>query len=134
MSKENETVSMGDLTSTTMHKPSQVRKIRITIVETTVNSLKNTTIELDPSLFNSITIGRSPENVIVFPDITVSRKHAEIVKDQGGGLRLIDVGSKNGTYIYVEGRGFEKVDNVALTNGMLVRFGMYTIVKVELIQ
>lgn len=44
------------------------------------------------------TIGRSPDNDIFLDDITVSRKHAEIIKASSG-YQLKDCGSLNGTYV-----------------------------------
>lgn len=44
------------------------------------------------------TIGRSPESEIFLDDITVSRKHAEIIKTEGS-YEVRDCGSLNGTYV-----------------------------------
>lgn len=44
------------------------------------------------------TAGRHPESDIFLDDITVSRRHAEIVR-QPNGYRITDMGSLNGTYI-----------------------------------
>ncbi|MHB0977498.1 MAG: FhaA domain-containing protein [Candidatus Aquicultorales bacterium] len=43
-------------------------------------------------------IGRSPENDIVLPDQSVSRRHAEIRVGEGGAF-VRDLGSKNGTFV-----------------------------------
>lgn len=43
-------------------------------------------------------IGRAPENEIFLDDVTVSRKHARILKE-GKRYHLLDVGSLNGTYV-----------------------------------
>ena len=42
--------------------------------------------------------GRSPDADIFLDDVTVSRKHAEFVRD-GDGFVVRDVGSLNGTYV-----------------------------------
>ena len=44
------------------------------------------------------TIGRHPESSIFFDDITVSRRHAEVILS-GNEVKVTDVGSLNGTYL-----------------------------------
>ena len=44
------------------------------------------------------TLGRHPESSIFFDDITVSRRHAEVILI-GDEARVADVGSLNGTYL-----------------------------------
>tara|TARA_B100001250_G_C19654408_1_gene724170 strand:+ start:91 stop:468 length:378 start_codon:yes stop_codon:yes gene_type:complete len=44
------------------------------------------------------TLGRHPESSIFFDDITVSRRHAEVILS-GDEARVADVGSLNGTYL-----------------------------------
>lgn len=51
-----------------------------------------------PLLKRDSTIGRSQDNDIVFPDHTVSRKHARITRTETGYL-LTDLGSFNGTFV-----------------------------------
>ena len=51
-----------------------------------------------PLLKRESTIGRSRDNDIVFPDHTVSRKHARITRTETGYL-LTDLGSFNGTLV-----------------------------------
>ncbi len=81
-------------------------------------------------VFPRVTIGRSPENVIILPDPTVSRKHA-VIKVEDGKLVLEDLGSTNGTYVYRQETGsFEKVEKIELEPGMVIRFGEQTIVRV----
>ena len=81
-------------------------------------------------VFPQITIGRSPENVVILPDPTVSRRHAT-VKVEDGRIMLIDLGSTNGTFVYNSETGsFDKVEKIELKPGMIVRFGENTIVKI----
>ncbi|MFP3196211.1 MAG: FHA domain-containing protein [Caldivirga sp.] len=133
--KGDTTVSVKDLGSETTRRVEQkpANKIRITFIESTVDSLKNTSIDVDMVYFNSVTIGRAPENIIVIPDITVSRRHAVISRDVNGSLVLTDLNSKNGTYVYNNGM-FERVNKVELKDGLVVRLGMYTIIRVNLLQ
>lgn len=65
------------------------------------------------------TIGRSPENEIFLDDITVSRKHAEILRVEGKYL-LKDCGSLNGTYVN------GKIENEAtLFDGVELNIGKF---------
>src|SRR5688572_27817261 len=45
------------------------------------------------------TAGRHPDSAIFLDDITVSRRHAEVRQVEGGGYRVTDAGSLNGTYL-----------------------------------
>jgi len=65
------------------------------------------------------TIGRHPDSDIFFDDITVSRRHVRIDRDEGG-YRLTDVGSLNGTYV-----NRERVDDSRLDHGDEVQIGRY---------
>jgi FHA domain/zinc-ribbon domain len=66
-----------------------------------------------------VTVGRSPESDIFLDDVTVSRKHAEIVHGERG-HRIRDVGSLNGTYV-----NRVRVDAVDLRNGDEIQIGKY---------
>ncbi|GAB2672834.1 FHA domain-containing protein [Thalassiella azotivora] len=65
------------------------------------------------------TVGRHPDSNIFLDDVTVSRKHAEFVRD-GQGFRVRDVGSLNGTYV-----NRDRVDDVPLRSGDEVQVGKY---------
>jgi hypothetical protein len=66
-----------------------------------------------------IAIGRHPDSEIFLDDITVSRRHVQLVKDDQGYL-LRDVGSLNGTYV-----NRERVDEARLHHGDEVQVGRY---------
>ena len=68
------------------------------------------------------TAGRHPESDIFLDDVTVSRRHAEFVRD-GDSFVVRDVGSLNGTYL---NRG--RIDAAALTGGDEVQIGKYRLV------
>ena len=68
------------------------------------------------------TAGRHPESDIFLDDVTVSRRHAEFVRD-GDGFVVRDVGSLNGTYL---NRG--RIDAAALSGGDEVQIGKYRLV------
>ena len=104
--------------------------IYLEIVNSPASELIGKKIPVLLKVFPQVSIGRSPENVIILPDPTVSRRHA-VIKTEDGKLVLEDLGSTNGTYVYrQESGGFEKVEKVVLEPGMIIRFGEQTIVRV----
>ena len=66
--------------------------------------------------------GRHPESDIFLDDITVSRRHAEFQRGNGGYL-VRDVGSLNGTYL-----NRERIDETTLANGDEVQIGKFKLV------
>jgi len=67
--------------------------------------------------------GRHPDSDIFLDDITVSRRHAEVVHDNDG-YKLRDVGSLNGTYLNRE--RIESESN--LENGDELQIGKFKLV------
>ena len=104
--------------------------IYIEIVDTPAHELLGKKVPLMFNVFPRITIGRSPESVIVIPDPTVSRHHA-VIERRDGRLVLRDLGSTNGTYVYDPDTGvFKRVEEVELRPGMLLRLGESTIIRI----
>jgi pSer/pThr/pTyr-binding forkhead associated (FHA) protein len=68
-------------------------------------------------------VGRHPDSDIFLDDITVSRRHAEFVRNPGGAYRVRDVGSLNGTYV-----NRERIEETSLTNGDEVQIGKFKLV------
>jgi hypothetical protein len=68
------------------------------------------------------TAGRHPESDIFLDDVTVSRRHAEFVRE-GVGFVVRDVGSLNGTYL-----NRERIDAAGLAGGDEVQIGKYRLV------
>lgn len=66
-----------------------------------------------------VTAGRHPESDIFLDDVTVSRRHVEFRRTDGG-FTVHDVGSLNGTYL-----NRDRIDDSALTNGDEVRIGKF---------
>jgi len=67
--------------------------------------------------------GRHPESDIFLDDVTVSRRHAEVVHGSEG-YRLRDVGSLNGTYL-----NRERIETeVPLSNGDELQIGKFKLV------
>lgn len=69
-----------------------------------------------------ITIGRHPDSAIFLDDVTVSRRHAEVLVD-GAEHVVADVGSLNGTYL-----NRERIDRARLTSGDEVQIGKFKLV------
>jgi pSer/pThr/pTyr-binding forkhead associated (FHA) protein len=66
--------------------------------------------------------GRHPDSDIFLDDITVSRRHAEIVR-RVDGFHVIDVGSLNGTYV-----NRDRVEEAQLANGDELQIGKFKLV------
>jgi hypothetical protein len=73
---------------------------------------------LHPLLEETSTIGRTAANTIALRDVSVSAKHAQVIRTAEGFL-IEDVGSRNGTYINSE----KLSDRRLLADGDLVRLG-----------
>jgi pSer/pThr/pTyr-binding forkhead associated (FHA) protein len=66
-----------------------------------------------------LTAGRHPDSDLFLDDVTVSRRHAEIVH-VAEGYEVRDVGSLNGTYV-----NRERVDHAILHNGDELQIGKF---------
>lgn len=66
-----------------------------------------------------VTAGRHPRSDIFLDDVTVSRKHCEFIR-QNGGYAVRDVGSLNGTYV-----DRERVETHQLQRGEEVQIGKF---------
>ncbi len=66
--------------------------------------------------------GRHPDSDIFLDDITVSRRHAEIVRT-GDEYSVRDAGSLNGTYL-----NRERIDDAPLANGDELQIGKFRLV------
>jgi sulfite reductase alpha subunit-like flavoprotein/cytochrome P450/pSer/pThr/pTyr-binding forkhead associated (FHA) protein len=71
----------------------------------------------EPAVPEVVRIGRAPESDIVIPDTSASRNHAELHRD-GAGLRIVDLGSSNGTYV-----NGQRVKETRLSEGDIVGIG-----------
>lgn len=77
-----------------------------------------TSIPLNPGEFH---IGRSAENEIPIPDVSISRHHARLVR-RGDSFQLFDLGSGNGTLVNkvrVETAALRAGDEISLGDSML---------------
>jgi len=66
-----------------------------------------------------VNAGRHPESEIFLDDITVSRRHVEIRRVEGGHV-VADAGSLNGTYL-----NGQRIDTAPLSNGDEVQIGKF---------
>jgi len=73
---------------------------------------------MHPLLEEISTIGRTPANTIALRDVSVSAKHAQVIRTAEG-FFIEDVGSRNGTYINSE----KLTEKRLLADGDLVRLG-----------
>ena len=64
-------------------------------------------------------IGRSPECDVFLDDVTVSRRHAELMRD-GETFSIRDLGSLNGTYV-----NRRRIESAVLENDDEVQIGKY---------
>jgi hypothetical protein len=65
------------------------------------------------------TIGRSPDCDIFLDDVTVSRKHAELLQEDGR-FTINDLGSLNGTYV-----NRRRIESSPLSDGDELQIGKY---------
>ena len=71
---------------------------------------------------DTTTAGRHPESDIFLDDVTVSRRHADFVRE-GQSFVVRDVGSLNGTYL-----NRERIESAPLTAGDEVQIGKFKLV------
>ncbi len=71
-----------------------------------------------------VRIGRHPDSDIFLDDVTVSRRHAEILSDATG-YQVVDVGSLNGTYV-----NGERIERAALSDSDQIQVGKYRFVVI----
>jgi pSer/pThr/pTyr-binding forkhead associated (FHA) protein len=65
------------------------------------------------------TLGRHPDSAIFLDDVTVSRRHAEVIRTDDG-YEVRDLGSLNGTYL-----NRNRIERVPLTNGDELQVGSF---------
>ena len=71
---------------------------------------------------DTVHAGRHPDSEIFLDDVTVSRRHAEFVR-QGRAYVVRDVGSLNGTYL-----NRERLDEATMAHGDEVQIGKFKLV------
>ena len=71
-----------------------------------------------------VSVGRHPDSTIFLDDITVSRRHVEVLRRKGGYV-VRDVGSLNGTYV-----NRSRVEEGPLADGDELQVGKFKLVFV----
>lgn len=72
-----------------------------------------------------LTIGRSPHSDIFLDDVTVSRHHARVIRDEDGFL-VEDLNSLNGTYV-----NRKRIERHRLTEGDELQIGKFKLAFLE---
>jgi len=104
-------------------------KYYIQFIATSASALNKMKVPLDFEVFENISVGRSPENVIVIPDAEVSRRHA-IISLERGNLFIEDLNSTNGTYVY-DGKMFQPIKGkTEIQPNSIIKLGNNTIIKI----
>ncbi|AWR97405.1 FHA domain-containing protein [Acidianus sulfidivorans JP7] len=127
---ENQTQQTESNTQQVVSQPTtNNKKYYILFIATPASALNKSKVPLDFDIFENISIGRSPENVIVIPDPEVSRRHA-IISLEGDKLYIEDLNSTNGTYIY-DGKIFNPIKGkIEIQPNSLIKLGNNTIIRI----
>lgn len=72
-----------------------------------------------------LTIGRSPHSDVFLDDVTVSRHHARVIRDEGGFL-VEDLNSLNGTYV-----NRKRIERHRLFDGDELQIGKFKLAFLE---
>ena len=115
-------------TETERRSPS---KLELTFIESPRDFMKDFKVVFDLSIIREITLGRSPENMVIIPDPTVSRKHA-VITMVGNELLIKDLNSTNGTYV-LDGGTFKRINEYRFSGDVVIRLGYYTVIKLSLV-
>lgn len=83
------------------------------------------TIELES---DALTIGRSPHSDLFLDDVTVSRHHARVLRDEGG-FWVEDLNSLNGTYV-----NRKRIEQQRLFDGDELQIGKFKLAFVERVE
>lgn len=107
--------------------------VEIQFVQSPLDDIIGKKVKLNLSIFPSISVGRSPENVLQIPDPSVSRIHGKITHE-GKEFFFEDSGSANGTYIF-DGSKFNEIkERTKIEEKTIIKLGEGTIVKVTAVK
>lgn len=110
----------------------QANILHFRFLESPLQKICGYDLYIDLLSIREVTIGRSPENTIVIPDPTVSRKHAVILREESS-IVLRDLSSKNGTYIMTPDNKIIKIREIRLERSLKVRFGLFTLTLINVL-
>ncbi len=107
--------------------------VEIQFVQSPLDEIIGKKVKLNLSIFPSVSVGRSPENVLQIPDPSVSRMHGKITHE-GKEFFFEDTGSANGSYIF-DGSKFNEIkEKTKIEEKTLIKLGEGTIVKVTAVR
>ena len=107
--------------------------VEIQFVQSPLDEIIGKKVKLNLSIFPSVSVGRSPENVLQIPDPSVSRMHGKITHE-GKEFFFEDTGSANGTFIF-DGSKFNEIkEKTKIEEKTLIKLGEGTIVKVTAVR
>ena len=129
MENSEETRRMELANTETVRRSSS--KLELMFIESPRDFMKDFKVVFDLSIIKEITLGRSPDNMVIIPDPTVSRKHA-VITTAGNELLVKDLNSTNGTYV-LDGGIFKRISEYRFSGDVVIRLGYYTIIKLSLV-
>lgn len=103
--------------------------LEIQFVQSPLDEIIGKKVKLNLSIFPSVSVGRSPENVLQIPDPSVSRMHGKFLLE-GKDFYFEDVGSANGSYIFDGSKFNEAKEKTRVEEKTLIKLGEGTIVKI----
>ncbi|MHB1493093.1 MAG: FHA domain-containing protein [Thermoplasmataceae archaeon] len=109
--------------------PEESSYLEIQFVQSPLDELIGKKVKLNLSVFPSVSVGRSPENVLQIPDPSVSRMHGKFMLE-GKDFYFEDVGSSNGSYIFDGSKFNEAKEKTRIEEKTLIKLGEGTIVKI----
>jgi DNA-binding NtrC family response regulator len=109
-------------TPRTKLQPRPIRVARKLRVRVTRGPDAGAELAPDDQAEDRIAIGTAADNALVLADPAVSRYHLELVRDAGG-LHVIDLGSRNGTWV-----GDVRIERAIVPPGATIRLGDTTLV------
>jgi hypothetical protein len=118
-------MSAAELKQASGPRPTQVRGLPGSASDRTAHLrlMVYPVVRTERSIFPFVTVGRTQNNDIVFPEVTISRFHA-FFKSDDGGFSLQDAGSTNGTVVNSQPVPAQrKGAPVRLKSGDSLRFG-----------
>jgi len=109
-------------------------RVKITIINNPVPDYTGQVFQFNiEEVFNEISLGRLPSNLITLPDGEVSRHHAKIVNENGV-ISLQDLGSTNKTWVFNEQtRKYEETSKIEIKKATLVKLGNRTVLRIEIV-
>jgi hypothetical protein len=119
-------MSAAELKQASGPRPTQVRGLPGSASDRTAHLrlMVYPVVRTERSIFPFVTVGRTQNNDIVFPEVTISRFHAFFKSDDDGGFSLQDAGSTNGSTVNNQPVPAQRKGSpIRLKSGDNLRFG-----------